>query len=48
MMEEYTVEEFENNFDELFERVENGETFAIVHPDGHKVFIMPADQLPNV
>ena len=47
-MEEYTVEEFENNFDELFERVEGGETFAILHPDGQKVLIMPADQLSDV
>jgi antitoxin (DNA-binding transcriptional repressor) of toxin-antitoxin stability system len=47
-MEEYPVEEFQNNFDELFERVENGETFVIVHPEGQKVLIMPADQLPYV
>ena len=39
MMEEYTVEEFEDNFDELFARVEAGETFIILHPDGHKVYI---------
>lgn len=48
-MEEYTVEEFENNFDELFERVENGESFVIVRPsDGQKVLILPAAQFPDV
>ena len=28
---EFTVEEFEANFDALFERVENGETFTIIN-----------------
>ena len=45
---EFAVEEFEDNFDELFERVENGETLTIVHSDGKRVLMMPADQLPNV
>ena len=40
---EFTVEEFENNFDELFARVEEGETFIIRHPDGQAVYIMPAN-----
>ena len=30
-MESFTVEEFEERFDELFERVEDGESFIIVH-----------------
>lgn len=38
---EFSVEEFEEHFDELFARVENGETFAIVRPDGNKVYITP-------
>jgi antitoxin (DNA-binding transcriptional repressor) of toxin-antitoxin stability system len=43
---EFTVEEFQENFDPLFERVENGETFTIT--DGpNRVLIMPIDQLPH-
>lgn len=43
---EFTVEEFQENFDPLFERVENGETFTIT--DGpNRVLIMPIDQLPG-
>ena len=43
---EVTVEEFQANFDPLFERVENGETFTII--DGpNRVLIMPIDQLPG-
>jgi len=45
---EFAVDEFEDNFDELFARVENGETLTIVHPDGKKVLMMPADELPDV
>ena len=45
---EFAVQEFEDNFDELFERVENGETLTIIHTDGKKVLMMPVDQLPNV
>lgn len=45
---EFSVEDFEENFDELFERVENGETLTIIHTDGKKVLMMPADQLPDV
>jgi len=41
MTEEYTVDEFQDNFDELFARVEAGETFIIRHPDGYKVYITP-------
>ena len=45
---EFAVQEFEDNFDELFERVENGETLTIIQPDGKHVLMMPADQLPDV
>lgn len=45
---EFPVQEFEDNFYELFERVENGETLTIIHTDGKKVLMMPVDQLPNV
>ena len=31
------------NFDELFSRVENGETIGIVKEDGQAAVMMPAD-----
>ena len=42
-MEIYTVAEWEENFDELFERVENGETIGIVNEDGKAAVMVPAD-----
>ena len=45
---EFAVDEFQDNFDELFARVENGETLTIIHPDGHHVLMMPYDKLPDV
>lgn len=39
-MKEITLSEFESNFDEYFERVENGESFLIETEDG-KVMIVP-------
>jgi len=41
---EFSVQEFQENFDELFERVENGETFTINHGP-NRCLIMPIDQL---
>ena len=39
---EFAVDEFEDNFDELFARVENGETLTILHPDRtESTLIMP-------
>jgi len=43
-MEVFTVEEFQERFDELMERVENGETLGIVNKDGQAVVVMPADE----
>jgi len=43
---EFTVEEFEADFDALFERVENGETFTITNGPT-RCLIMPIDQLPG-
>ena len=40
-LETFTVAEFQDRWDELFERVENGESFYILHPDGYKVIITP-------
>ena len=45
---EFTTQDFVDNFDELFERVENGETLTILHETGQRVLIMPINQLPHV
>ena len=42
-MEIFTVQEWEENFDELFERVENGERIGIVGDNGHSAVMMPID-----
>ena len=43
-MEVFTVEEWEENFDSLLERVENGEHIGIVKEDGTAAAVMmPAD-----
>mgnify|MGYP002009884869 FL=1 len=43
MMEIFTLKEWEENFDELFARVENGEHIGIVREDGKAAVLMPAD-----
>lgn len=42
-MEVFTVEEFQERFDELIERVENGEHFGIINQDGQAAVMMPAN-----
>jgi len=42
-MDIFTVKEWEENFDELFERVENGETIGIIGDDGKAAVMIPAD-----
>tara|TARA_B100000900_G_scaffold276167_1_gene236053 strand:- start:2853 stop:3026 length:174 start_codon:yes stop_codon:yes gene_type:complete len=42
-MEIFSIEEWEKNFDELFKRVEEGETIGIVKEDGTAAVMMPAD-----
>jgi PHD/YefM family antitoxin component YafN of YafNO toxin-antitoxin module len=42
-MEVFTVEEFQERFDELMERVENGERLGIIDEDGKAAVMMPAD-----
>ena len=42
-MEVFTVEEFQERFDELIERVENGESLGIIDEDGRTAVMMPAD-----
>lgn len=38
---EFPITEFEENFDELFERVEEGEILTILHDNGQKVMMVP-------
>jgi prevent-host-death family protein len=42
-MEFFTVEEFQERFDELIERVENGEKLGIINENGQAAVMMPAD-----
>jgi prevent-host-death family protein len=42
-MEVFTVEEFQERFDELMERVENGESLGIVNENGQAAVMMPAN-----
>lgn len=42
-MEIFTVQEWEERFDELFERVENGERIGIVGDNGQAAVMLPAD-----
>ena len=42
-MEVFTVEEFQERFDELMERVENGEHIGIINEDGQAAVMMPVD-----
>jgi len=42
-MEIFTIKEWEENFDGLMKRVENGETIGIVREDGQAAVMMPAD-----
>ena len=41
-MEVFTLKEWEENFDSLLERVENGEHIGIVKEDGTAAVMMPA------
>jgi PHD/YefM family antitoxin component YafN of YafNO toxin-antitoxin module len=42
-MEVFTVVEFQEQFDELIMRVENGERLGIIDEDGRAAVMMPAD-----
>jgi antitoxin (DNA-binding transcriptional repressor) of toxin-antitoxin stability system len=42
-MEVFTVEEFQERFDELIERVENGEHIGIIDENGRAAVMIPAD-----
>ena len=43
-MEVFTLKEWEDNFDELYSRVEKGETIGIVKEDGKAAVMMPANR----
>ena len=42
-MEVFTVAEFQERFDELIERVENGEHLGIIDEKGKAAVMIPAD-----
>ena len=42
-MEVYTVKEWEDNFDALLERVENGEHIGVIDEEGRAAVMMPYD-----
>jgi len=42
-MEVFTVDEFQDRFDELVERVENGEHIGIVDENGRAAVMIPSD-----
>jgi prevent-host-death family protein len=42
-MEIFSVEEFQERFDELMERVENGEHLGIINENGQAAVMIPAD-----
>jgi PHD/YefM family antitoxin component YafN of YafNO toxin-antitoxin module len=42
-MEVFTVKEYQDRWDELMERVENGEHIGIVNDNGQAAVMMPAD-----
>ena len=48
MCQEITVEEWEANFDEIFAKVEQGETFIISNDSGRSCYLMPYDEYEEV
>ena len=42
-MEVFTLQEWEENFDALFRRVEEGETIGVMRDDGKAAVFMPID-----
>jgi PHD/YefM family antitoxin component YafN of YafNO toxin-antitoxin module len=48
-MEVFTVAEFQERFDELVERVENGERLGIINENGQAAVMMPTvDELIRI
>ena len=44
-MEKITLEQLESDFDAIFERVEKGESFHILTPDGRDVMMVPSEDV---
>jgi len=42
-IEFYTVEYWQKNWDELMDRVENGETIGVENEEGERAVMLPAD-----
>lgn len=42
-MEVFTIKEWEDNFDDLLERVEKGEHIGIIDEEGRAAVMMPID-----
>jgi prevent-host-death family protein len=42
-MKTFTVKEFQDNFDNLMNRVENGEHMIIVNEEGQRAVMIPAE-----
>ena len=42
-MEVFTVKEWEDNFDDLLERVEKGEHIGVIDEEGRAAVVMPYD-----
>lgn len=47
-MQKFTTEQFQENFDELFDRVENGESFIISDKDHGEFMIVPASEFEDL
>ena len=44
-MEKITLEQLESDFDSIFDRVEQGESFHILTPDGKDVMMVPSEEV---
>ncbi len=43
-IEFHTIVEWEEKWDELFSRVENGETIGVINENGYRAVMVPADK----
>ena len=43
-MQFYTVEQWQENWEELMDRVENGETIGVENENGNRAVMIPADK----
>ena len=47
-IEIFTVQEWDERFDELFARVENGETIGVINDNDQVAVMMPADEVEEM